>query len=87
MERKKGQFLSGFGCRGGTRDTAMNTQHKNYRPRPTINSTTTKNTKDKEIFVFMTIDNINFEITTFLSPSTPRVPDKPTINSYDMTNS
>jgi len=35
----------------------------------------------------MTMDNVDFEVTTSPSPSTPRVPDKPTINSYNTTNS
>jgi len=86
-EGKEGQFPPGFGHRGGTRGTATNTREGNYRPRPTINNTTTKDAEDKEVFALMTMDNVDFEVTTSPSPSTPRVPDKPTINSYNTTNS
>jgi len=49
-----------------------------------MNNTIVKDFKDKEIFIFMTIDNIDFEITISLLFCNFNLFNKPTINNYNI---
>jgi len=80
---KEGQFPPGFGQRGGTRGTGINTQQGGYRPRPTANTTIAKDPEEREIFALMTMDDTEFEVTTSPSLSDPSPPNKPVTNSYN----
>ena len=62
---------------------ATNTQQGTYKPRPTINNATTKDPGEREVFAMMTMDDVDFEVTTSPPLSDPRPPNEPPTNSYN----